>query len=83
MLRKKLLLLLMLVTLLVSLSQPGGARACSGDGCGCGIDATQCHYECQFEPVEFQQPCRHACIAESVRCARACCGGGGGGPLVF
>lgn len=73
MLRKKLTLLLMMLTLLVSLVLPNGAAACSGDDCGCYIDATQCHYECQFEPPASQQACRHACIRASVRCAIECC----------
>ncbi|HEX8500165.1 MAG TPA: hypothetical protein VF659_06190 [Pyrinomonadaceae bacterium] len=73
MLRKKLLLLLLLVTLLVSVSAPEGARACSGDDCGCGIDAQICDYECQFEPPEYQQGCRRACRRASVRCAIDCC----------
>jgi hypothetical protein len=79
MLRKKLLLLLLLVTLLVSVSTTDNARACSGDNCGCGIDAQICQYECQFEPLQYQQACRRGCISESVRCAKACCSGGGGG----
>ncbi|MET0625694.1 MAG: hypothetical protein ABW250_22355 [Pyrinomonadaceae bacterium] len=83
MLRKKLLLLLLLLTLLVSVSTTENARACSGDNCDCGIDAQICQYDCQFEPPQYQQACRHGCISASVQCARACCSGGGGGPLVF
>jgi hypothetical protein len=84
MLRKKLLLLLLLVTLLVSVSTGDSVSAsCSGDNCGCGIDAQICHYDCQFEPPQYQQACRHGCIRESILCARECCGGGGGGPMPF
>ena len=75
MLRKKLVLLLMLVTLFASLALPGGARACSGDDCGCGYDQQDCIYECQFEPAEYYSACRHACIHASVQCAIECCGG--------
>jgi hypothetical protein len=74
MLRKKLVLLVMLVTLLVSLALPGGVSAnCSGDDCGCGWDQQGCIYECQFEPPEYYSACRHACIHASVRCAIECC----------
>lgn len=83
MLRKKLLLLLMMVTLLVSLSQTGGARACSGDSCGCGYDTQACIDECAYGPPAYYNACRHECIRASVRCAIECCGGGGGGPMEF
>jgi hypothetical protein len=85
MLRKKLMLLLLLVTLLVSVSTTtnNALASCSGDNCGCGIDAQICHYDCQFEPPQYQQACRRGCIRESVQCAKECCGGGGGGPLPF
>lgn len=73
MLRKKLVLLLMLVTLLVSLALPGVAGACSGDDCGCGYEAQECQYECQFEPPQYQQACRRGCIHASVQCAKECC----------
>ena len=74
MLRKKLVLLLMLVTLLVSLALPGGASAnCSGDNCGCGYYSAECRYECQFEPPEYYYACVRGCTREEVQCAKACC----------
>jgi len=75
MLRKKLVLLLMLMALFVSLALPDGARACSGDDCGCGWDEAACIEECQYGPPEYYSACRHACIHASVRCAIECCGG--------
>jgi len=74
MLRKKLLLLLMLVTLLVSLSTPEGARACSGDQCGCGETAAWCNESCQeLPPGPGRFACVRQCSRESIQCARACC----------
>ena len=74
MLRKKLLLLVMLVTLLASLSTPGVVSAnCSGDDCGCNVDFQDCLYECQFEPPEFYTDCRRGCVHASVQCAKECC----------
>lgn len=75
MLRKKVLLLLMLVTMLVSLSTAGGASAsCSGDICGCGETAAWCRDSCQEIPAG---PGRFACVQqcnrESIACARGCC----------
>lgn len=75
MLRKKLFLLLMLATLLVSLSTAGGARACSGDQCGCGETAIWCRESCTLElpagPARFA--CMQTCNRESIACARECC----------
>jgi hypothetical protein len=73
MLRKKLLLLLMLLTLLVSVSTPESARACSGDDCGCGYEAQQCVADCDYEPPEYQFICKRGCARASVQCAKACC----------
>jgi hypothetical protein len=74
MLRKKLVLLLMLVTLLVALAVPGSTSAsCSGDNCGCGYYAAECRYECQFEPLEYQRACLHECLVENKNCSIACC----------
>lgn len=74
MLRKKLLLLLMLVTMLVALSTTDGARACSGDNCDCGIYAAECRESCYELPAG---PGRFACVQqcnrESIQCAKACC----------
>ena len=74
MLRKKLLLLLMLVTMLVSLSATGGARACSGDLCDCGIYAAECRESCyEIPPGPGRFACVQQCNHESIACARACC----------
>lgn len=74
MLRKKVLLLLMLVTLLVSLSIPGGASAnCSGDNCGCGYYSAQCREDCSYEPAEYYFTCVRSCTRQEVACAKACC----------
>lgn len=75
MLRKKLLLLLMLVTLLASLASPGGARACSGDDCGCYIYAEECRYDCQQEEPAAYYACVRGCNRANLQCAKACCGG--------
>ena len=68
MLRKKLALLVMLLTLLVSLALPGGAGACSGDDCGCGIAAQECRDSCGGV-----LECVRQCNRESIACAKACC----------
>lgn len=74
MLRKKLFLLLMMVTLLVSLSTVGGARACSGDICGCGETAAWCRESClELPPGPGRFACVRQCTQESIQCARACC----------
>ena len=75
MLRKKLLLLIMLVTLLVSLSAGRGARACSGDQCGCGETAAWCRESCVAElpPGSARFACIGQCNRESLACARECC----------
>ena len=74
MLRKKLLLLLMLVTLLVSVAAPRDTSAsCSGDNCGCGYYAELCRIDCQQEPPEYYSICLRGCNRESVQCAKACC----------
>lgn len=74
MLRKKLLLLLMLVTLLASLSATGGARACSGDNCDCGIYAAECRESCYELPAGTARfACVQQCNRESIACAKACC----------
>lgn len=73
MLRKKLLLLLMLLTILVSLSTAGGARACSGDQCGCGETAAWCRESCQGIPQPGLWACVSQCNRESIQCSRACC----------
>lgn len=76
MLRKKLVLLLMLVTLLTALAVPGSTSAnCSGDNCDCGYYAAECRYECQFEPPSYYSACVRGCTHESIQCALACCGG--------
>ena len=74
MLRKKLMLLLMLVTLLSALVLPGGASAsCSGDNCGCGYYSAECRYDCQFEDPAYYTICVRGCIREEKNCAIACC----------
>jgi hypothetical protein len=74
MLRKKLVLLVMMLTLLLALVLPSTAGAnCSGDNCGCGYYAAECRYECSFEPQQYQMGCLRACTIEYKNCAIACC----------
>ena len=76
MLRKKLVLLLMLVTLLAAVVMPGAVSAsCSGDECGCGYYAAECYAECPPEPLDARRACVHYCLVENKNCSIACCGG--------
>lgn len=76
MLRKKLMLLLLLLTLLVSVSTTDKARACSGDLCGCNIEAQACSDACATAPPNPTRPfaCQVACARQQAQCGIACCG---------
>ncbi len=75
MLRKKLLLLLMLVTLLVSVATPGAsAYTCSGDDCGCYIYFDECRADCHNDPYQDFWTCFHECRRQNIACSIACCG---------
>lgn len=50
------------------------ATACSGDDCGCGIEAQECFASCP----QGDQACRAACRQAWIDCGIACCGGGTG-----
>ena len=70
MLKKRVVLLLMLLTLLFALALPTSARrsSCSGDDCGCGIAAQECRDSCAGNLA-----CVRSCNRESIACAKACC----------
>jgi hypothetical protein len=69
MLAKKLGFLVMMLLVLVALAQPAtSARACSGDDCGCGIEAQECRNACGGVFA-----CIRSCNQQSIQCAKACC----------
>lgn len=69
MLVKKLGLLLVLVLFLVALAFPNaGARACSGDDCGCGVAGIECRESCGQN-----WSCVQACNRWVIQCSKACC----------
>ena len=71
MLAKKLGFLIMMLLVLVALArQPASAKCgCSGDECGCGVDAQECIAECNGNFA-----CIGVCRRENIACAKACCG---------
>ena len=71
MLAKKLGFLIMMLLVLVALArQPASAcPGCSGDECGCGIEAQECVAECNGNFT-----CIGECRRENIACAKACCG---------
>ncbi len=75
--KRKLVLLTvsMCLTLLASSVAPKNAEAnCSGDDCGCYIEAQQCQADCLLLPPSQQVACGNGCVHDSVICAKACCG---------
>jgi hypothetical protein len=49
---------------------------CSGDDCGCGVDAQECIAECNATyatGTPERLACGQACTREDIACARACC----------
>ena len=75
-----LILVLMALTLVVPAIQPapqgaGTAAAaqtigtCSGDDCGCGVEAHACIEACNGDLA-----CIQVCRCDWLRCSKACCG---------
>jgi hypothetical protein len=66
--------MLCLVVLAIVGAPKVAAADCSGDDCGCGVDAQECVAECPpiGDPGRFA--CVTGCEHEDVQCSKCCCG---------
>lgn len=74
-----LVLAMALTVLSLTLTPKTAFASCSGDDCGCGVEAQECIAECNAlyapgTPERFA--CGQGCFHDDVACALACCGGG-------
>jgi hypothetical protein len=65
---------ILLVLLAVSTAPKSAEASCSGDDCGCYIDAQACQADCLLLPPSQQLACGNGCVHDSLLCAKACCG---------
>ena len=55
----------------LALATADRAAACSGDDCGCNVEAEQCRAQCPAG--EGHMECVSACNHEAILCAKCCC----------
>lgn len=65
--------MLCLVVLTIVAAPKVAAASCSGDDCGCGLDAIECRAECPPPGQPGSQQCYAACNQEDVHCSVCCC----------
>lgn len=79
--RLRLLLFAFVLAAAALLASAPGARACSGDWCGCYIEEQACISGNCSGPTDTR--CILQCRAVGRACEKGCCGGGYDGPIDY